>query len=260
MAAGSLPEDGEVQLGEVVLPPGRRIVPMDGPGDPVAWVTTRPVPDAGLAWSALSDLYQQTSLVPVLLTDSERDEDFYFYAPADVADLDHLDAADMLRTLWDQSMPLNQVDDFHAVSERAPFSRQFPGLAPPEDSGLSMAQLHATLRSLPPAPVALVPARRAADVLPMVGWCNPDRFETSLPIAVVLRSWEVRFGARLLRVGPGAQIQLLVERPPRTTETAQRIAAEHFAFCDECAGQGLREIPEITASLVNAPTWIFWWD
>lgn len=157
-------------------------------------------------------------------------------------------------------MPWDQVDDDHAVSQWAPFSRQFPGLAPRQDGRLSMAQLHDTLLSLPPAPIALVPARRAADVLPTVGWCTTDRFQTSLPIAAVLRSWEVRFGARLLRVGPGAEIQLLVERPPRTTETAQHIAAEHFAFCDECAGQGLRDIFKITASLVNAPTWIFWWD
>jgi hypothetical protein len=82
MATGNLPEDGEVQFGPLVLPPGQRIVPMDGPGEPVAWVTTRPIPDPGLAWSALWDLHQQTSLVPVLLTDSERDEDFYFYEPA----------------------------------------------------------------------------------------------------------------------------------------------------------------------------------
>ncbi len=113
-----------------------------------------------------------------------------------------------------------------------------------------MAQLHDTLRSLPPASIALVPAGRAADVWPAVGWCSPERFQTSLPIAAVLRSWEARFGARLLRVGPGARIQLLVERPPRTTKTAQRIAARHFAFCDECAGQGLRDISKITASLV----------
>src|SRR5690242_14969359 len=80
------------------------------------------------------------------------------------------------------------------------------------------------------------------------------------PVAAVLRSWEARFGARLTAVGPGGQITLLVERPPRTTEAAQAVAAEHFAFCDECAGQGLRDIPGITASLVNAPTWTFWWD
>jgi hypothetical protein len=60
-------------------------------------------------------------------------------------------------------------------------------------------------------------------------------------------------------VGPGAQIRLLVERPPRSTEAAQRVAAEHFAFCDESAGQGLHDIPGIAASLVNASVWTCWW-
>ena len=60
-------------------------------------------------------------------------------------------------------------------------------------------------------------------------------------------------------MGPGAQIRLLVERPPRSTEAAQRVAAEHFAFCDESAGQGLHDIPGIAASLVDAPVWTCWW-
>ena len=45
MATDTLPEEGELRLGAVMLPPGRRIVPQEGPGDPVAWVTTQPVPD-----------------------------------------------------------------------------------------------------------------------------------------------------------------------------------------------------------------------
>ena len=55
MATNSLPAEGELRIGAVVLPVGRRVVPMDGAGEPVAWVTAEPVPDAGLAWSALSD-------------------------------------------------------------------------------------------------------------------------------------------------------------------------------------------------------------
>jgi Domain of unknown function (DUF4253) len=234
---------------------------VDGQGEPVAWVTTEPVPDAGRVWSALWDAHEQTGLVPVLLTDSEKDEDFFFYSPADLTALDHLDAAAVLAELWERTMLSDEEEDSdHLAAIRGPFSTEFPGLAPREDTTLSMAQLYEVLRSLPAAPIGLVPARRAADVLPTVGWCPTDRFQTPLPIAAVLRSWEARFGARLLTVGPGAQIQLLVERPPRTTEAAQAIAAEHFAFCDECAGQGLRDIPGITASLVNAPTWTFWWD
>jgi uncharacterized protein DUF4253 len=261
MATYGLPEEGEVRLGAVLLPAGRRVIPMEGPGEPVAWVTAEPVPDAGLAWSALSDLQQQTGLVPILLTDSEKDEDYFFYRPEDVSQLDHLDAAGVLAGLWERRMPSDDEEDSdHLAAIRGPFSSQFPGLAPGEDTKLSMAQLHEALRSLPAASIGLVPAARPADVLPTVGWLTTDQLQTSLPIAAILRSWEARFGARLLTVGPGAQIQLLVERPPHATEAAQAIAAEHFAFCDECAGQGLRDIPKITASLVNAPTWTFWWD
>lgn len=232
MATDTLPEEGELRLGAVMLPPGRRIVPPDGPGEPVAWVTTQPVPDPGRVWSALSDAHLETGLVPIVLTDGEKDEDFFFSVPDDLAGLDHLDAASVLGII---------------------------SLAPAEDGKLSMAECQQVLGSLPPALIGLVPASRPADVLPTVGWRTIDRFPTSLPIAAVLRSWEARFGARLLDVGPGAQIRLLVERPPRSTEAAQRVAAEHFAFCDECAGQGLHDIPGIAASLVDAPVWTCWW-
>jgi hypothetical protein len=54
-------------------------------------------------------------------------------------------------------------------------------------------------------------------------------------------------------------LRLLVDRPPRTIAAAQRIAAEQIGLADECmeAGQG---IAPITARLVNAPIWTFWWD
>jgi len=67
-------------------------------------------------------------------------------------------------------------------------------------------------------------------------------------------------GTALLKLRPGAELRLLVDRPPRTLEHASRIAAEHSVFADECAGQGLRDVPGITAALVSAPIWTFWWD
>ena len=79
-------------------------------------------------------------------------------------------------------------------------------------------------------------------------------------VGSVLRSFEARFGATLLNLGPGAELRLLVDRPPRTLEHATKIAAEHSVFCDECAGQGLRAVPDIAAALVGAPMWTFWWD
>ena len=95
------------------------------------------------------------------------------------------------------------------------------------------------------------------DALPMLGWNGA--LVTAVPKAAVLRSWEDRFGARLLRVGL-AEFSVLARRPPRTLESAQHLAAEQWAFCNEFGGTGLHDVPRITASLMNSPIWTFWWD
>jgi hypothetical protein len=145
-------------------------------------------------------------------------------------------------------------------------NQPFPGLAPPSDSSLSSAERDTALAGRPPARIGLVPAARPADVLAVVGWTvfddpsYPDGIRNAVWIGAVLRSWEDRFGARLLTVGPGAEIQLLVDRPPRSSAAAPQIAAEHCAFCDECAGLGLSSVPRVSAAILDAPIWTFWWD
>jgi uncharacterized protein DUF4253 len=266
MATGSLPEEGELRLGSVTLPAGKRIRAGYEAAIPVAWVTRQAVPAAGRVWAALSAAHQETGLVPFLLGtlpgDPTRpwDQEEFLY-PADPAQLDHMDAAEVLAERWDGEMPSDEEDeeeDSPWTAMRAPFSKQFPGLAPPGDTPLSHEQLDETLGSLPAARIGLVPATRPADVLPLIGWTPSDQSD-ALPVATVVRSWEDRYGARLLQVG-FAQISLLIDRPPRSIGHAQRIAAEHFAFCDECAGRGLSDIPRITASLMETPIWTFWWD
>lgn len=173
---------------------------------------------------------------------------------------------------------LNELDRRNAVPLPFPLAepdpperRPFPGLAPPADGTLSQAERDAALASLRPARIGLIPARRPADVPAAAGWgCfgvdGPAEFgpvrtsANAVWVGSVLRSFEDRFGATLLKLGPGAELRLLVDRPPRTLEHATQIAAEHSVFCDECAGQGLRRIPDIAAALAGAPIWTFWWD
>lgn len=94
----------------------------------------------------------------------------------------------------------------------------------------------------------------------MIGWGGLVNQPGSplLPLTAVLRSWEDRFGARLIDVGYDT-LRLLVERPPRTLEAAQRVAAEHIVLADDCI-DGARDVPDIAARLVNALIWTFWWD
>ena len=152
-------------------------------------------------------------------------------------------------------------------AERAARARPFPGLAPPADGGaLTASEIGAALAGLPTARICLVPAPRAADVLATIGWTTFDDCYEPVPvtnsvwIGAVLRSWEDRFGARLLSIGPdAAELRLLVQRPPRTEQAAGQIAAEQCAFADECLS-GLNEIPQLAPALVSAPIWRFWWD
>jgi hypothetical protein len=285
MATGVLPEDGPVQVGPVTLPAGRRQYSEDD-GQLVAWATEDPMPDAGRAWLALSAVHAETGLVPVLLEPAPTAGDhgdppyFGFYLPADVALMDRMFAETVLARDWS-----GEFDAPGAAAHRAPFGDRFPGLAPAESEHLPTAELQQAVSALPPAHLGLVSARRPADVPATVGWSvfgvdfcdwdeppdSPAQLEgslagaRSLQIGVVLRSWETRFGARLLRIGGDAILQVLVERPPRTPELARQVAAEQYAFADEVRqGAGFESVGDtvasIAASLIGAPVWQFWWD
>jgi hypothetical protein len=152
-----------------------------------------------------------------------------------------------------------------------PFGRTFPGLAPPELTpllparrqqalDLGMSQVRARKKRHAPARIGLVAADRPADVPAAIGWLgltNLPLDNALLNLCAVLRSWEDRFGAVLIDVGFDT-IRLLVQRPPRSLQAAERIAAEHFALADDCTNG--RNVPGIVANLVRAPIWTFWWD
>lgn len=280
MVVGRLPGEGELQLGSVSLPRGQLIRARDGDGRPVAWATVDSVPEPGRVWAALWAAHSRTGLVPILLDGLEGDtshpwNDGEFVGPLDISRLDGLDPGRVIGAMWARMLePVHEgeKEDFGLAQRRAPFTRQFPGLAPPEHTPLNAAerqhaldvvlpQMRLTLLPRPASRIGLIAAVRPADVLPVIGWEGVTNRgpEFLLPLAAVLRSWEERFGACLIDVG-FAEIRLLVERPPRTLEAATRIAAEHYVLCDECAGEGLRDISRIAASLVNAPIWAFWWD
>jgi len=268
MTTANLPEDGEATVGDQVLPPGRRHF-AEWNQQLVAWVTDRPVAGAGRTWFALSAANEQTGLLPVLLVQAHWIAEpkagnppvFGFYSPADVDFMTQMSATSILADAWSDA-----DDDPYLAAERAPFGAQFPGLAPAETSRLPQPRLEQAISALPPAYLGLVPALRPADIPAAVGWsvfgwdfAGGPRAR-ALEIGAVLRSWEKRFGARLLQIGSDAILRVLVERPPRTLEHALRVAAEHLAFADECNQRAGYSVSELGAELVDAPIWTFWWD
>jgi hypothetical protein len=177
------------------------------------------MPGAGRAWLALSAAHAATGLIPALLQPAPPGPEpggqpyFGFYHPVDVALLDQISAEEVLTAHW-----TSEFEDPRAAASRAPFGDRFPGLAPAQSEPLPAARLRHALSALPPAHLGLVSASRPADVPAIVGWSvfgvdfykpdddSPDQpfyppGARSLQIGAVLRSWETRFGARLLRIG-----------------------------------------------------------
>jgi len=259
VATGRLPDEGPARLGPVTLPAGRLITGYPGM-DHVAWVTADPVPDSGRIWAALSELHPRTGLVPIQVDGSPghvRDP-LNLAETEDPRGADGLDAGTLLEEMWRDGQP--DEADPGWIEMRAPFIRGFPGLAPPEHTPLTPAERqHAVDVVTQEARIGLIAADRPADVLPVIGWgALVNRGESLLALTAILRSWEERFGARLIAVGD-ADLGLFVERPPRTLQAAQRIAAEQAVLADECMG-GARGVPGIAERLVNSPVWTFWWD
>jgi hypothetical protein len=132
---GEVPADGELQLGHVRLPAGRRVyshtaLPAYGlgsdpadwtaeqaaqarewelahPSVPLLWTTLEPVPDAGRVWHELRQLAPQTGRVPITLGFLDRRqprgrpwESGELGDPFPLSAADEVDATALLRGHW----------------------------------------------------------------------------------------------------------------------------------------------------------------
>ena len=131
----------------------------------------------------------------------------------------------------------------------------------------SAEELAAVANVGPGVQLALVPCARGADALAVAGWVPSDG-DPGVPetLAAVVRSWEDRFGVRLIGVG-GGTLLLSVAAPPVTLEQAVRVAVEHFGFCPEAEPVGGfaydpdgSQFLQYAAGLVGRRLWRFWWD
>jgi Domain of unknown function (DUF4253) len=214
---------------------------------------------------ALRDRLAGTGLVPVLLSglkgQPERPWDVGELEPCVPGSVDDLDAAALLEEMWDSAVPIPEEDEAADAELLAPYSRAFPGLSASAGPQIGADNVAGAMASLPPPlRLGLVAASRPADVPAITGWMGAGNYiDTPSPLASVLRSWEDRFGARLVHLGFDT-MNLLVERPVPSNEAALAVAAEHFAFCPDNVYQGAGSIRRYAAALPGAAIWSFWWD
>jgi hypothetical protein len=128
--------------------------------------------------------------------------------------VDGLELTEVITELWDGEVPDEDEDPEETAELLAPFGRKFPGLAPATSRLADIGERAAATASVDlPAGIGLVRADRPADALVSSGWPGAANIlDSPAPLALVLRSWEERFGARLMHLGFDT-MALLVERP-----------------------------------------------
>ncbi|GIF47160.1 uncharacterized protein DUF4253 [Asanoa ferruginea] len=259
------------------LPPGRAVHETDAGvlDEPVLWISDT-CPDPGL-WGSLQARHGQTGLWPLLLGGASYDPG----SPWTTGELfpgliksrpgDH-DAAVLLAGWWSAHTTVDEDDDTLSAPEQlavtAPFGDQWPGLAPAgtlqEDPAVRAAEFadHLVAESWLTAPrLGLSASARGADAPADLAWGGPLNYENdTAQFSAVLRSWEERFGARVVGLGP-AELYLSIAAPPTDADHALHVAAEHFAFCPDNVWQSNTDtLIRYAESLTNQACWSFWWD
>ncbi|MDQ1047943.1 DUF4253 domain-containing protein [Streptomyces sp. V4I2] len=198
------------------LPPGR-IIDSYGRSGRLVWMSDGRLPDADVWWRRLCAERGRTGLYPVLL---EYCEDWHGHGADGGAPVD---ATEYLRGRWEPgSWP-----DFP----------QWPGLATPATTGRDpdtcAAEVATTVvRENLAHCLALVQVERASDAPAALHWTGGANHIGADELSAVLRSWEDRFGARVVAFGHGS-LHLSAATPPRDLHEAQILAAEHYLACPD---------------------------
>jgi Domain of unknown function (DUF4253) len=241
------------------------------PGSPSLWQSDAPVADPVQLWARCQQREDVTGLRPVLCG-----WPIHPWPASDLAKVTAFRLEAELEASWrsyrelqlnGQVMPVNLPADVEPwePDPGAPYER-WPGLAPAVGTAITIAPAEIprlVLAGLVAGPcglsepyLVLVPAARSADIPVVIGW---DADVPRVQLSAMLRSWEDRFGARVVAFR-GARIYVSVARPPRTAAHAAHVALEHLLTGADNVNEGWPHFPDYAASLIGAQLWSFWWD
>ncbi|MFF4100436.1 DUF4253 domain-containing protein [Streptomyces sp. NPDC001903] len=263
----------ELPPGTLIDRPGGRTLPWPkARREPLLWVSDGPVGVGALAACRAGLALAGAGLQAVLFQERRGLESWWLrdeLSPASMSDPDDHHVEPVLREFWAEVVPdPEEGEGPDGAGLTAPFGRDWPGLAEgrtpredPEEAALALADGLIRDGVLPGPRLALVPAGRGADVPTAMGWRGPVNHENDTAlISAVLRSWEERFGARVIALGFD-ELHVSVAAPPPTTAAALPVAAEHFAFCPDNVWQGSGSVRAYADEAVTGVGhWAFWWD
>ena len=246
-------------------------------GSPTMWQSDGRVADPVGLWEYCDRSAAATGIWPVLSGFGDY-QPIYPWPPRTPARVEDVGLERELRAMWEalrtrqaEGPPSRDFfpdhDIYASVLEDWPLQwppyDQWPGLAPAvPDSGQDSAEVNRRVLGealAGPSPVrpylALVRAERPADIPAVMAWDAEAPLEL---LSAMLRSWEDRFGARVVAF-EGATLHVSVARPPVMAADASLVAFEHVLLGDD-NHRGELHYSNYAESLVGDHHWQFWWD
>ena len=152
------------------------------------------------------------------------------------------------------------------LSANAPAGLAWPGPAPartwpahPDRFADGMTQYLLTDEWLGHPRLALVPAASSSGVLTALRYRVQGNPVSRDAILAAVRSWEQRFGARLIALKRDA-LFLSVAAEPADRAQAAHVACEHFALDPDIVIQCSDSFRAYVTELMGVNLWQFWWD
>ncbi|MEV0226834.1 DUF4253 domain-containing protein [Streptomyces sp. NPDC050704] len=257
------------------LPPGTLLdTTVDGPwSEPLMWRADAPAAPGD--WLRLASARRTAGLHPVLVGGGDRSEphpDKWELDPGLASYPGDHDAEEVLAEFWEEYAAEDDADWPGLAAAVPPAADRTtgpdadpdadPDIGPDTRAADVADSLAAGASWLTEPRLALVPARRSADIPAAIGWVGPVNYTDDVaPLCAVLRSWEDRFGIRVVALALD-RLTVSVAAPARTPAEAEAIAAEHFAFCPATLTQGVHDSLRAYAEheVLGARAWTFWWD
>ncbi|WP_418959759.1 DUF4253 domain-containing protein [Streptomyces tritici] len=240
------------------LPPGRLVdMTLDGPWhEPLLWYADTPAGPG--SWSKLGGPAARAGLLPVLVdaAGAHGGPEHWELIPGEVSYPGDHDPETVLAECWEACA--DEGEEWLGLCAGRPAAGAETGARAAGTAEALAAECPAWFKD---PRLALVPARRSADVPAAIGWAGPLNHENDVArLCAVLRSWEDRFGIRV--VGLGFDVLVVsVAAPPVSLPEAEELAAEHFAFCPDNVWQrGPGTLEAYARGLVGEHVWTFWWD
>jgi hypothetical protein len=243
-AQEKLPADGPATVAGIALPAGKVLVSSD---TRLAWITDDKVPGTAAIWQKLWAAAPSTGLYPVMVRDDDQQPGWEAqqFFPNQPGEIDKMKLEDVLTN----SAQINFTPP-----------REFKGLAPASSGPEDVAAAEALVAALPDAKIALVESRRGADALSFMGWTGNATYDVAEAVAVAVRSWEERYGARVVVVGPNS-LTLVITKPPATSAEAAALSQELVLIDPDLEVPGA-VIPTVALNdgLLGQHQWTFWWQ